>query len=476
MLTGTFWPLCGRLETFRAAKDGNVAVIFAIALIPVTILIGAAVDYAHAGSIKAAMQAALDATALAMAQNAATLTSSELQQQSTANFNSLFPGTNVSGLQITTSYNATNSTQTVSASASVATTFMQMAGFRQVAISGTSTTAWGIPKLQVALVLDNTGSMNQYGKISALKSASHRLLTQLQNAAQNPGDIEVAIIPFTTDVNIGTSYASQWWIDWSLWSGPDSSSTAPGDTTVSNSCSGYSSWSGWPCSSGGGSSYGGWGANNNSSSSTTTTTSTSAYQSQWNGCVTDRVQNYDVQNATPVQGNTNTYFSADPSPPMNGCPAQMMPLGYNWSTMSSLIDSMVANGETNLTIGLAWGWQALSGGIPLNAPAPPPGAKQILIFMTDGLNTADRWYNTFLGTGTQAQIDARTQLVCNNLKTTGITVYTIQVDTGNESPASALLQNCASDTTKWFLLTNPSDLITTFSQIATNLTQLYISH
>src|SRR5262249_16150557 len=65
---------------------------------------------------------------------------------------------------------------------------------------------WGIRKLEVELALDNTGSMAQAGKLRNLKTAAHNLLTTLSNASKNPGDIKVAIIPFTTTVNLGTSY------------------------------------------------------------------------------------------------------------------------------------------------------------------------------------------------------------------------------------------------------------------------------
>jgi hypothetical protein len=45
--------------------------------------------------------------------------------------------------------------------------------------------------------------------MSALKTASHQLLTQLQAAAINPGDVQVALIPFALDVNVGNgNYAS----------------------------------------------------------------------------------------------------------------------------------------------------------------------------------------------------------------------------------------------------------------------------
>jgi hypothetical protein len=48
----------------------SVAPIFALAIIPVLGLAGAAVDYSRANSIKVGLQAAIDATALAMAKTA----------------------------------------------------------------------------------------------------------------------------------------------------------------------------------------------------------------------------------------------------------------------------------------------------------------------------------------------------------------------------------------------------------------------
>ena len=60
-------------------------------------------------------------------------------------------------------------------------------------------------------------------------------------------------------------------------------------------------------------------------------------------------------------------------------------------------------------------------------------------------------------------------LVLNN-----VTLYTIQVNTGGD-PTSTLLQNCASDSSKFFLLTSASQIVATFNQIGTNLAQLRIS-
>lgn len=139
--------------------------------------------------------------------------------------------------------------------------------------------------------------------------------------------------------------------------------------------------------------------------------------------------------------------------------------------MTALVNNMAPNGNTNQAIGLALGWMSLVGGGPF--PTPPAmdsnyTYQQVIILLTDGLNTQDRWYSS------QSSIDARQQLTCNNAKAAGIVLYTIQVNTGGD-PTSNLLQNCASNSDKFFLLTTASAIITTFDAIGTNLTRLRVA-
>ena len=84
------------------------------------------------------------------------------------------------------------------------------------------------------------------------------------------------------------------------------------------------------------------------------------------------------------------------------------------------------------------------------------------------MNTQDRWYTN------QSDIDARQQMTCNNIKAAGITLYTIQVNTGGD-PTSTLLQNCASSPDKFFLLTSADQIVTTFNTIGTNLSRLRVA-
>ena len=52
---------------FPAATDGNIAVIFALAAVPILSFVGVAIDYSRANSARSSMQAALDSTALMVA-------------------------------------------------------------------------------------------------------------------------------------------------------------------------------------------------------------------------------------------------------------------------------------------------------------------------------------------------------------------------------------------------------------------------
>ena len=102
------------------------------------------------------------------------------------------------------------------------TTLLSLIGVNNWNIVTTAIATSASDKLWVSLVLDNTGSMTQtdisnISKIAALKTATHQLLTQLQNASTTPGDVEVAIVPFSKDVNVGTANVNASWIDWTDW-------------------------------------------------------------------------------------------------------------------------------------------------------------------------------------------------------------------------------------------------------------------
>ena len=105
--------------------------------------------------------------------------------------------------------------------------------FNTLGFSTTSTTAWGNVKMRVALVLDNTGSMAQNGKITALRNAvasSGGLIDQLSGLAKNNGDVYISLIPFAKVVNAGASNYGASWIDWTDWLNPPTTQPNNGST------------------------------------------------------------------------------------------------------------------------------------------------------------------------------------------------------------------------------------------------------
>jgi Flp pilus assembly protein TadG len=432
--------------------------MLALGIIPLMGAVGAAVDYSRANAVRSSMQNSLDATALQLAKNVSNMNSTQLQASADSIFMANFTRPEASNVQVNASY-ATGTggfNVTVNGSATVTTNFLGLFGYSQVPLSATATVNWNNAKLRVALVLDNTGSMAQNSKLSALKTASHNLLTQLQTAARNNGDVYVSIIPFVKDVNVGASNYGQSWIDWTDWEEVNGTCSKSGSNTRTacigtGTCSNTSYTSQSSCAS--------------HSKTWTQATWTPKNHNTWNGCVTDRDQNYDTQNTTPTTG--GTLFPAEQ---YSSCPASVMSLSYDWTALGNKIDAMAAAGNTNQAIGLVWGWQSLTNA-PMTVPAQDPNYtyQNIIILLTDGLNTQDRWYTS------QTSIDNRQAITCTNVKNAGVTLYTVQVNINSADPTSTLLQNCASDPTKFFLLTSSSQIVTTFQNIGTAIAKLHLS-
>ena len=259
---------------FGAANHGNIAVIFGIASLPIMGLVGAAIDYSRASAARSSMQAALDATALMLSKDISsgiiTLSGTTGQQNTQLSadaltyFQGLYSNSDAvpSSIAISATYatnTATGSNVQVTGSGYINTDIMNVVGFPKLGFGTSSTTAWGNVKMRVALALDNTGSMAQDGKITALRTAvagSGGLIDQLSGLAQNPGDVYISVIPFAKVVNVGvnstgTSNVGATWIDWTDWLNPPTSQPANTMGSPSVQANLPINWHGigpgWPC-------------------------------------------------------------------------------------------------------------------------------------------------------------------------------------------------------------------------------------
>ncbi|MBR1152896.1 pilus assembly protein [Bradyrhizobium sp. JYMT SZCCT0428] len=435
---------------FARADQGNIAVLFAIAAVPIISFVGAAIDYTRANSARSSMQAALDSTALMLAKDLAdgTIKASDINTKAQDYFKALYTNTDAREIKVAAEYTANTgkgSTIKINGTGNVPTEFMKVAGFPKIGFDTSSTSLWGNVRMRVALALDVTGSMDQDGKMTAMKPAAKALIDQIGALAKNTGDVYISVVPFAKDVNVGTSNSEQSWIEWSEWE------------AANGKCSGKNSGN-YPTK---------------SSCESAGRTWTAKNHDKWNGCVTDRDQDYDTRNTTPTSDPATMFYAEQ----YDACPEQLLPLTTDFASAKSKVDALTPNGGTNQPIGIAWGWQSLSQGAPLNAPAEDPNYeyKRVLIVMSDGLNTQDRWPS--YGNG-QVQyngaIDARQRIQCDNAKANGVIIYTMHVNTRGD-PTSSVLQYCASGLDKFSTVTSSSEIATAFSAIGTSLSKLRVA-
>jgi hypothetical protein len=292
------------------------------------------------------------------------------------------------------------------------------------------------------LVLDNTGSMGDSNKMVELKKATNALLASVHQIDSDGSRIKVAIVPFDTQVNVGTSY--QWKVgkkyqhaDWLGFS--DVGAHFLPVKSV------------WPGA-----------ADPNKA---------------WYGCVDDRYQPYDTQADVPVLSLKDTLYPAtDCVNQKNGVYTlgAIQPLTSDQTLLGKAVAAMQPSGMTNVTIGFHWGLRMLESGttpLGLGAPLGTLGVKKYLVLLTDGDNTQNRY-------GERAyQIDTRTTAMCSRIKDSGaITVYTVRVMDGN----GAMLNQCASPVSAanpqtYFDVRNAQGIGDAFQAILSNITGIRLT-
>jgi Flp pilus assembly protein TadG len=232
-----FRRISGAVRRFAGANQGNIAVTFGIVCVPLLTFVGAAIDYSRLNAARSSMQSALDSTALMVSKDltSGVITTSQINSAAQNYFTALYAGKDAVTNPISATYTAgsgsTTSTMLVTGSGYINTDFLNVIRFPTLSFTANSTATWGNVKMRVALALDNTGSMAQNGKITALINAvagSGGLIDQLSALAKNPDDVYISVVPFAKVVNLGASNSGQSWIDWTDWLNPPTSQPANG--------------------------------------------------------------------------------------------------------------------------------------------------------------------------------------------------------------------------------------------------------
>ncbi|HYH71510.1 MAG TPA: pilus assembly protein TadG-related protein [Methyloceanibacter sp.] len=253
--------------------------LFGLAAIPLMVGVGAAVDYGRALLVRERMGNAADAAALAVGSWQGQ-TKAQLQVKARQYFDANFPP-EILGAPAALNLNFSGNDIVVNVSGTVPTTMLRLANFQSIDVHAASTVTVGMGTLEVALALDNSGSMAG-SKITALKTAASGLVDSLFDSAKGStkaDPIKIAVVPFAAGVNVGSQYSTASWMD------TNAKNPAHGDAQKANGSPAVNNFNLFKSLKG-----------SNGSAIT------------WEGCVEARPSPYDVNDAAPSSGTGSTLF------------------------------------------------------------------------------------------------------------------------------------------------------------------------
>jgi len=490
--------LRAELRRFRDTASGQIAITFGLTLIPLILAIGCGVDISRAVVVKMRLGEALDAAGLAVGGTIG-LTDAQMTEMAHKYFYANYPDSElgtVTSINISKSASDTNAIE-VSGTARVDTAFMKIVGINYIDVAVDVEVKRESKGLEIALALDNTGSMAG-AKIAALKKSTDSMIDILFGADANPSMLRMSLVPFSQTVKVDTVlFLNNGWMDIN-----GQSSTAK--LNFNNNMHAFSAWSSMSNRSWAGCLE----ARPNGHEELDTVPSAAQPDTRWvpyfepDGPDVNAYSGYTTYVADGVGGNQEArlknsakYSGKSLNQPNSDCNMQrILPLTNNKALLKSYVSGMIATGFTHIAIGAGWGWRVLSPEAPFTEGAAYDNAdwQKALVLMTDGLNTVPA-NNTFhksdytaynflrrgqLGTTNAAaaelEQDQRTLDVCERVKASGIRIYSILL-MENSSRAKDLMKQCASDPALYFESPSAADLEKVFQAVAQDLSNLRLS-
>lgn len=217
-----------RKTDFVSDNGGNTAMIFGLSFIPVMFALGAATDYTRLTIARAELQQGTDSAALAVAQKVSrpsdttTVAEAKTQAQVILNSRNRLASATVSEVTI----NPERNTVCATSQMTIPNAFMQLAKIGSLTTGVTScanSAGSGDPDqtLEIALVLDNSGSMSSsaggVSKIQALRSAATDFVNNMFTKVPKADKLKISITPFNAAVRAVdpaiTSNRTASWVD-----------------------------------------------------------------------------------------------------------------------------------------------------------------------------------------------------------------------------------------------------------------------
>ena len=508
---------------FRHDRRGATGTTFAILAIPTIAMMGAGIDFGRAYNTRAELQQAIDAAVLAGARKYRETGSASLaNERILANFAAFgrvnFPRvTGVNGQEVVplvnyVDVNGQNSTLKLEVSVMVATPFMSVVGISNVEVHAETSVRLTGRKLEMALMFDVTGSMDEYTngrqKIADAKDAAKDLL-DIVLPASGAFSTRLSLIPFSQRIKLDgptmaaitnqpavkeiphttTETTTTYTIDssdtdWKKWDdcvkrmrdsyykkiGQDTSTAQASaeaycqtlETRVKKGKTEYKT----PTI-------------NQQTQTEEHTTYTYEYIKP---CVVERNtsdSNRRTSDELPTTGEYTAAYSTTPTAnhncPPNGTAGKgtVIPLTTNRERLIEAIDNLETGGYTAGGLGTAWSWYTIAGkwrslwtGDNIPSEDTDESVMKAAVLMTDGE------YNSCNGSSggcnTQAKADA--VAICQKMRAAGIQVWTIGfgMSTNVNDPARQTLVQCAGEG-RYFFPYNGDELRVAFQNIGAQL-------
>ncbi len=206
-----------RRPRFFHDRGGNVALLFAFLSVPMLMLGGAAIDYGFATRLETKLQAATDATALLLCQTPLATPQADLNTLAVTTMTGAMGTANLVVDPLAITNNPRKITLTTH---KLSTTFFgALTGTKRINPGAVAQCATPLPKtFEIALVLDNTGSMAEssggQSKLKAVQSAAANFVDYVYTSAAFSSATKIAIVPFAGAVAVDpTAYRYASWID-----------------------------------------------------------------------------------------------------------------------------------------------------------------------------------------------------------------------------------------------------------------------